>query len=103
MPENAELHMAGQNFFTAGLTGIKTAFMRLSSPALKEQCPILCCVNRDNEKLIILNLHFIVTITIKESGFKGIIGIGYEGNRLSAEEGINATKALLIKTGKAIQ
>ena len=39
---------------------------------------------------------------IKNSGFKGIIGIEYEGNRLSAEDGIKATKELLIKTAKAI-
>lgn len=40
---------------------------------------------------------------IKDSGFKGIIGIEYEGNRLSAEDGIKATKELLIKTAKAIK
>lgn len=39
---------------------------------------------------------------IKDSGFKGIVGIEYEGNGLSAEEGIKATKELLIKTAKAI-
>jgi sugar phosphate isomerase/epimerase len=39
---------------------------------------------------------------IKDAGFKGIIGIEYEGDKLSAEEGIKATKALLIKTAKAL-
>ncbi|MCL7763299.1 sugar phosphate isomerase/epimerase [Polaribacter sp. Z014] len=32
---------------------------------------------------------------VKESGFKGYIGIEYEGNSLSEPEGIKATKALL--------
>ncbi len=39
---------------------------------------------------------------IKDSGFRGIIGIEYEGNKLSSELGIKATKELLIKTAKAI-
>ena len=38
---------------------------------------------------------------IKETGFKGYIGIEYEGGKLSEEEGIRKTKALLEKTGKA--
>jgi len=33
----------------------------------------------------------------KTSGFKGYIGVEYEGNRLSEEEGIKATKKLLEK------
>ncbi|MFY0687155.1 MAG: sugar phosphate isomerase/epimerase [Cyclobacteriaceae bacterium] len=32
---------------------------------------------------------------VKESGFEGYIGIEYEGNELSEDEGIKATKALL--------
>lgn len=36
---------------------------------------------------------------VKEAGFKGIIGIEYEGNRLSEPEGIKATKALLERLG----
>lgn len=35
---------------------------------------------------------------VKDSGFKGAIGIEYEGNVLSEDEGIKATKALLEKT-----
>jgi len=35
---------------------------------------------------------------IKASGFKGNVGIEYEGNILSEDEGIKATKALLEKT-----
>lgn len=34
---------------------------------------------------------------VKKSGFKGYIGIEYEGNRMSEEEGIRATKKLLEK------
>ena len=34
---------------------------------------------------------------IKDSGFRGIVGIEYEGSRLSADEGIRATKKLLEK------
>jgi len=33
---------------------------------------------------------------VKNSGYKGRIGIEYEGNRISEEEGIKATKALLL-------
>ena len=36
---------------------------------------------------------------VKDSGFKGFIGVEYEGDRLSEEEGIKATKALLEKVG----
>lgn len=34
---------------------------------------------------------------VKESGFKGYVGIEYEGKELSEDEGIKATKALLEK------
>ena len=34
---------------------------------------------------------------VKESGFKGYVGIEYEGSQLSENEGIKATKALLEK------
>lgn len=34
---------------------------------------------------------------VKESGFKGYVGIEYEGTELSEDEGIKATKALLEK------
>ena len=39
---------------------------------------------------------------IKDSGFRGIIGIEYEGRNLSPDEGVMATKALLIKAGNAV-
>lgn len=35
---------------------------------------------------------------IKDAGFSGIIGIEYEGDKLSEEEGIRKTKELLLKT-----
>jgi sugar phosphate isomerase/epimerase len=39
---------------------------------------------------------------VKESGFKGYVGIEYEGDKLSEDEGIKATKALLEKVFKEI-
>ena len=39
---------------------------------------------------------------VKESGFKGHVGIEYEGKELSEDEGIKATKALLEKVFKEI-
>ncbi|MDZ4148283.1 MAG: sugar phosphate isomerase/epimerase family protein [Flavobacteriaceae bacterium] len=39
---------------------------------------------------------------VKDSGFNGFIGSEYEGDRLSEEEGIIATKKLLIKTAKEL-
>ena len=39
---------------------------------------------------------------VKESGFKGHVGIEYEGNTLSEDEGIKATIALLEKVFKEI-
>ena len=43
----------------------------------------------------------ILTI-VKQAHYHGYIGIEYEGSRLSEEEGIRATKELLIKTGKEL-
>ena len=39
---------------------------------------------------------------VKESGFKGYVGIEYEGSQLSEDEGIKATKALLEKVFKEL-
>lgn len=39
---------------------------------------------------------------VKDSGFRGIIGIEYEGRELGPDEGVMATKELLIKAGKAV-
>ena len=45
-----------------------------------------------------LDSDFLKIMTIvKESGFKGYVGIEYEGNQLSEDAGIKATKALLEK------
>jgi len=37
---------------------------------------------------------------VKDAGYRGYIGIEYEGRTLSEDEGIMATKKLLIKAGK---
>lgn len=39
---------------------------------------------------------------VKASGYTGFIGVEYEGSRLSEEEGILATKKLLIETAKKL-
>jgi sugar phosphate isomerase/epimerase len=39
---------------------------------------------------------------IKDSGFKGYVGIEYEGDKLSEEDGIKATKSLLDRVTKAL-
>jgi len=39
---------------------------------------------------------------VKDAGFSGYVGIEYEGSGLSEEEGIRATKELLLKVGKEI-
>ncbi len=39
---------------------------------------------------------------VKEAGYKGYVGIEYEGSRLSEDEGIKATKALLEKVFKEL-
>lgn len=36
---------------------------------------------------------------LKDAGYKGFVGVEYEGSRLSEEEGIIATKTLLEKIG----
>lgn len=40
--------------------------------------------------------------TVKEHGYRGWIGIEYEGSQLDENAGIRATKALLIKAGKMV-
>ena len=39
---------------------------------------------------------------VKDAGFKGIVGIEYEGSTLSEEEGVRKTKALLEKVGASL-
>ena len=39
---------------------------------------------------------------VKKAGYKGYIGIEYEGDKLSEAEGIRATKALLERVGASL-
>ncbi len=39
---------------------------------------------------------------VKDAGFRGFIGIEYEGRTLGPDEGVMATKKLLIKAGQAV-
>jgi hydroxypyruvate isomerase len=39
---------------------------------------------------------------VKEAGYTGYVGIEYSGKNMSEEEGVRATKELLIKTGKSL-
>ncbi|NDK18975.1 MAG: sugar phosphate isomerase/epimerase, partial [Zetaproteobacteria bacterium] len=39
---------------------------------------------------------------VKDGGYKGFIGIEYEGSRLSEDEGIIATKNLVLKAAQAL-
>lgn len=36
---------------------------------------------------------------VKDSGYKGFVGVEFEGNKISEEEGIKATRDLLLKVG----
>lgn len=40
---------------------------------------------------------------VKDGGYKGFVGIEYEGTRLSEDEGIIATKNLVLKAAEALQ
>jgi sugar phosphate isomerase/epimerase len=51
------------------------------------------CVETDYTKMLAI---------VKEAGYTGHIGIEYEGDKLSEEEGIRATKALLERVGATI-
>lgn len=51
------------------------------------------CVETDYPKMLTI---------VKNAGYTGYIGIEYEGNTLSEEEGIRATKALLERVGASI-
>ena len=48
-----------------------------------------------------LDIERLMTI-VKNAGYNGYVGIEYEGNRLSEDEGIKATKALLEKVGATL-
>lgn len=51
------------------------------------------CIETDYTKILKI---------VKDSGFKGIAGIEYEGSKLSEREGIKATKALLERLGPLV-
>lgn len=51
------------------------------------------CIETDYTKILKI---------VKESGFKGIAGIEYEGSKLSEYDGIKATKALLERVGPTV-
>lgn len=51
------------------------------------------CVETDYERMLKI---------VKDAGFKGIIGIEYEGQHLPAPEGIRKTKALLERVGAIV-
>lgn len=40
---------------------------------------------------------------VKDGGYKGYVGVEYEGTRLSEEDGINATKKLLLKVANELK
>ena len=46
--------------------------------------------------------YFRIMKMVKESGYKGFIGVEYEGKIKSEEEGIQLTRDLLIKVGKQL-
>ncbi len=51
------------------------------------------CIETDYTKILKI---------VKDSGFRGIAGIEYEGGKLSEREGIKATKALLERVGPLV-
>jgi sugar phosphate isomerase/epimerase len=51
------------------------------------------CIETDYNKILKI---------VKDSGFRGIAGIEYEGSKLSEREGIKATKALLERVGRLV-
>lgn len=51
------------------------------------------CVETDYNKMLRI---------VKDAGYRGYIGIEYEGNTLSEDEGIRATKVLLERAGAAL-
>ena len=51
------------------------------------------CVETDYHKMLQI---------VKDAGYKGYIGIEYEGKRLSEDEGVRATKALLERMGATL-
>ena len=54
-------------------------------------------INFDEEGNCVETDYYRMLKIVKDSGFKGYMGIEYEGRNLSEEEGILKTKALLEK------
>lgn len=51
-----------------------------------------------------VNIDYVKMLQIvKDAGYTGYIGVEYEGNKLSEEEGIIATRDLLIKAAKEVK
>lgn len=46
--------------------------------------------------------YYRILKSVKDAGFRGYVGIEYEGSKLSEYEGIMATKKLLIKAGRSL-
>ena len=55
---------------------------------------IFAIINKKNFKMMTI---------LKQADFKGYIGIEYEGSKLSEEEGIRKTKALIEKVSKQLK
>jgi sugar phosphate isomerase/epimerase len=51
------------------------------------------CIETDYDKMMAV---------VKDSGYRGYVGIEYEGDNLSEPDGIRATKALLERVGTAL-
>jgi len=51
------------------------------------------CVETDYNKMLRI---------VKKAGYRGYIGIEYEGSKLSEDEGIRATKTLLERVGSQL-
>lgn len=56
---------------------------------------------KENGEETQIDYHRMLTI-VKDAGFKGYIGIEYEGSKLSEDEGIKASKKLLEKVGAEV-
>ena len=55
----------------------------------------------DNGNEVHTDYHKMMKIVI-DAGYRGYVGVEYEGERLSEEDGIKATRDLLIKIGQSI-
>ena len=58
--------------------------------------------NFDEERNEVDTDYYRLMKRVKDAAFRGYIGIEYEGSELSQDEGVMATKNLLVKAGKAL-